>query len=153
MFEQVLGLYLHPLAVHAPIVLVPLLVLAVLLYALMPPARKHVAWVTAVLAVVTPATAYVAKLSGEALRDDRYPEVPPEIVTHSEWGDRLVWTMLLLGPLALALVLVRSFVSDARTRAWLAWPLSVLAIVAAVLASVFVLQVGHSGSEFNWQVP
>lgn len=153
MFEQVLGLYLHPLAVHAPIVLVPLLVLAVLLYALVPPARKHAAWATAILAVVTPVSAYVAKLSGEALRDDRYPEVPPEIVTHSEWGDRLVWTMLALGPLALALVLVRTFVSDSTTRTWLSWVLSVLAIAAAALASVFVFQVGHSGSEFNWQAP
>lgn len=153
MFEQVMGLYLHPLAVHAPIVLVPLLVLAVLVYALVPMTRKHVAWVTAILAIVTPVTALVAKLSGEALRDDRYPQAPSEIVTHSEWGDRLLWATLALGPLALALVLVRSYVADARTRTWVSWVLSVLAIAAAALASGFVFQAGHTGSEFNWQVP
>lgn len=153
MFEQVLGLYLHPLAVHVPIVLVPVLALAVLLYAVVPVARRHVAWVTAVLAVVTPVTALLAKLSGEALRDDRYAEVPSAIVTHSGWGNRLVWATLVLGPVTLALVLVRTFVADARTRTWLSWVLSVLALAAAALASWFVVRVGHTGSEFNWQVP
>lgn len=153
MFEQVMGLYLHPLAVHVPIVLVPLLAVAVLTYVLVPVTRRHVAWATAILAVVTPIAALVAKLSGEALRDDRYPQPPSEIVTHSEWGDRLVWTTFVLGPVALALVLVRRLVPNASTRTWLSWVLSALALAATALAAWFVFKVGHSGSEFNWQVP
>ncbi|GEK79498.1 cytochrome b5-like heme/steroid binding domain-containing protein [Agrococcus baldri] len=66
-FDLAFGLPLHPLAVHVPVVLLPLGAIGVVLMLLVPRWRTVLAWpVIAVLAIAT-GGALVAKLSGEAL--------------------------------------------------------------------------------------
>ena len=67
MFDKFMGLPMHPLLVHAVAVFVPLLVLAALAYAFIPPLRARVGWVAVLLAVAAPVSAFVTMKSGEAL--------------------------------------------------------------------------------------
>ncbi len=71
MFEEIAGLPMHPLAVHAAVVFVPLLALAALAYGLVPKLRRKVGWVAVLLALVAPASAVVARLSGDAFLQRR----------------------------------------------------------------------------------
>lgn len=152
MFEEILGLPLHPLAVHAPIVLVPLLVLASIGYALVPKKRGHVAWVAAILAVLAPGSAAVAKLSGDAFGERTYGDALPDVVvTHSTYGNRLLVATIVTGVLTLGLIWVRRGQGGGTARTWLTGALTVLVVAAAVVSAVFVFQVGHSGAEMVWQ--
>jgi hypothetical protein len=156
-FEEILGLPLHPLAIHIPIVLVPSLVLAALAYALVPRFRTYVMWLAALLAVAAPASAYVSKLSGEAFRDERViPSGASEasialINDHANLGNRLVWAALGLGVVTLLLIGVRRYGGDSTAKTWVAWGLTGLVVVAAVLAAISIFLVGDSGAEMVWK--
>ncbi|MCH1882216.1 cytochrome b5 domain-containing protein [Agrococcus sp. ARC_14] len=66
-FDLAFGLPLHPLAVHVPVVLLPLGAIGVLLALIVPRWRASLGWpVIAVLGIAT-IGALIAKLSGEAL--------------------------------------------------------------------------------------
>ena len=51
MFDRISGLPAHPLIVHAAVVLVPLLALGAIVYAVVPPLRKHFRWAVGLLAI------------------------------------------------------------------------------------------------------
>ncbi|THV43205.1 hypothetical protein [Glycomyces buryatensis] len=97
--NTILDLPIHPLAIHAPVILVPLLVLFGMLYLFVPPIRRAIGWVVAALTLIAPATAYGAVWSGEQLADFLYPNGWPEAVTeHYDYGIRLLWILLGLIP-------------------------------------------------------
>jgi uncharacterized membrane protein len=151
-FEEILGLPLHPLAVHVPIVLVPALALVSVAYALLPRFRAQLEWLAALLAVAAPVSAYVAKLAGEALRDNRVePNASAGILAgindHANLGNRLVWAAIGLGVLTLLLIGVRRM----RGANWLSWGLAGLVVIAAVLAAIAIFQVGDSGANMVWK--
>lgn len=96
----ILDLPVHPLAVHAPIILVALLVLLGLTYLFVPPVRRFVGWTVAVLVLVTPAAAYGSIWSGQQLADHTYPDGWPEAVQqHHDYGYWLFWTLVALIPM------------------------------------------------------
>jgi uncharacterized membrane protein len=158
MFDTVFGLPVHPLVVHAVVVLTPAAALGVLAIALRPSWRPRygplVIGITAVATLLTP----IATQSGESL-SERVGE-PEE---HAELGDTLVFFMLPLLALAIALWWL-----DRRDRAASAASMSsagvatqvgastatrvvaVLAVVAAVAAGVQIARIGHSGAEATW---
>src|SRR3954464_5675456 len=117
MFDQVNGLSVHVLVVHAAVVFVPLLVLSVVLYAFVPSLRARLGWVVALLSVGAPACALVAMLSGERFYDRRYGDVPAEAVhnvqQHASFGTRTFWFTLGLGVVSALLL----FVTGRRGRA------------------------------------
>lgn len=80
------GVPLHPLVVHAVVVLGPLAALAGLAYASVPRWRWLLRWPLVVLAVVTAVAAIVAVQAGEALLDLR-PELEPLVAEHEERGE------------------------------------------------------------------
>lgn len=95
----ILDLPIHPLAVHAPVILVPLLVLFGLVYLLVPPLRRRVGWVVAALTLIAPASAYGAIWSGEQLADFLYPSGWPDVVNeHRQHGYTLLWILIGLIP-------------------------------------------------------
>jgi len=141
MFDTIFGLPVHPLVVHAVVVLTPAAVLGVLAIALRPSWRPTygplVIGITAVATLLTP----IATESGEAL-SERVGE-PEE---HAELGSMLVFFMLPLLALAIALWWL-----DRRDRAASATQVvAVLAVVAAVAAGVQIARIGHSGAEATW---
>ncbi len=156
MFDTVFGLPVHPLVVHAVVVLTPAAALGVLAIALRPSWRpKYGPLVIAITAVATLLTP-IATESGESL-SERVGE-PEE---HAELGDTLVFFMLPL--LALAIALWWLDRRDRGSAASVSWRVAtqvgsstatkvvaVLAVVAAVAAGVQIARIGHSGAEATW---
>jgi len=142
------GTPLHPLVVHAVVVLVPLAALGTIAIAVRPRWRRPygplVVAFGALAAILTP----VATSSGEAL--EKHVGDPGE---HAELGDQLIWFILPLLVLAVAMVWMdrRGTPSDRGPSSPTALKVvAALAVVAAVATSVQVYRVGDSGARAAW---
>jgi|tagenome__1003787_1003787.scaffolds.fasta_scaffold20011660_1 hypothetical protein len=159
MFDQVNGLPVHVLVVHAAVVFVPLLVLSAMLYAFVPSLRARLGWVVALLSVGAPACALVAMLSGERFYDRRYGDVPAEAVhnvqQHASFGTRTFWFTLGLGVVSALLLFVTGRRGRAVSKAAEIGLISkaaeiglIVAVVAfAAVAGYYVFETGDSGAQ------
>lgn len=146
MFEEFQGLPLHPLAVHAPVVLVPLLVVVASVYALVPKVRRHVGWAALLLAVGAPASVWLARISGQAYERRLYGSSQAlPVQEHAEFGDRLLWVSLGLGLATLLLLWVGKRRRSAANRQ-LSYGLTAVVVVLAAVAAWLAYQSGHSGA-------
>lgn len=93
-----LDLPVHALAVHAPVVLVPLLALLALVYLFVPPLRRTVGWAVAILTLIAPAAVYGAIWSGDQLADFAGLSAQDDVVAHRGYGYRLLWILIGLVP-------------------------------------------------------
>ncbi|GAA5143663.1 hypothetical protein GCM10023340_09570 [Nocardioides marinquilinus] len=156
MFDLVDGLPVHPLVVHAVVVLLPLACLGTLAIAVVPAWRARFGPLVVACAAVATVLVPIATSSGEAL-EERVGD-PGE---HAELGDQLIWFAVPLLVLSLALVLLdrrRRRAADAdgggssgrvSPRA-LTTGVAVLAVIAALAASVQIYRVGESGARAVW---
>jgi len=145
MFDTVNGLPLHPLVVHAVVVLVPLMALLTFLVALLPTWRRFAVHALGADLVVL-VLAFVAEESGEALQR-RLTSLSgqPAAVEHAQHGDAV--TLVVLGMVAAAAVVVA-----ARRWGGVLVPVSVVAsAVAGVVAVGWVVVTGESGAAAVWQ--
>jgi hypothetical protein len=167
MFEEISGLPMHPLVIHAAVVFIPLLGLAAIAYAFVPWARSHLRLVVAGLAVIAPVAAIVTKLSGDAFfdrgvaRNQITEGFIPVIEEHQSFGDMtMIWTIA-LGVVTLALVYVVAprtvavGTAVAGGAAWrsspiLQWVLAGLVTVLAVVSIYYVIRTGDSGAHAVW---
>ncbi|MFB9377621.1 DUF2231 domain-containing protein [Kineococcus gynurae] len=148
MLDTVNGLPVHPLVVHAVVVLLPLAVLGTIAVALVPALRTRYAGLNALVAVVGTVLCPVATQSGEAL-EHRVGD-PGE---HAELGDQLLWFAIPVAVLALAIWwLQRRSTGEgaARTAGRGATVVGIVAIVASVALGVQVYRVGDSGAKAVW---
>ncbi|WP_341359926.1 DUF2231 domain-containing protein [Georgenia sp. M64] len=139
MLDLVDGLPLHPLVVHAVVVLLPLAVLGTLAVVAVPRLRPFtllVALVATAAAVLLP----VASESGEAL-EERVGE--PGV--HAELGEQLVVIGIALAVVLWLLTLLRRGGTGPLTAV-----VAALAVVTALLAGVQVYRVGESGARATW---
>lgn len=148
------GVPLHPLVVHAVVVLGPLAALTGLAYAFVSRWRWLLRWPLVVLAVVTAVTALVAVAAGEDLLASR-PELAPIVADHEEAGENLRSVALLyvvvagLGAWALGGTSALASGRGAReTRFGI--PVTVLLAVAAVGLLVTLFLAGDSGARAVW---
>jgi uncharacterized membrane protein len=176
MFDLINGIPLHPLVVHAVVVLLPLAVIGAILIAVRPPWRTTYGPLVLAVAGVATILVPVATSSGESLAVR-----VGDPGNHAHLGDQLIWFTIPLLILVLALVLLdrrdtrrattrtsrdtdtKRFVhsSDTRggsttttnnsTRAGTATTMvAVLAVLAALAAGVQVYRVGDSGARAVW---
>ena len=111
MFDQINGLPVHALVIHAAVVFVPLLAVGAIVYALVPRWRPRLGWAVGLLAIISPLTTFVAQESGEKLYDrliaqglkGRGAEI---LADHMEFGETTFWFSLALGVVSLVLVAV-----------------------------------------------
>lgn len=171
---EVDGLPLHPLLVHLPVVLVPLLVLFALAYVLIPPVRQRVGWAVLVLAVIAPVAVFFARLSGEKFAAS-LPSAPGGLADHEQFGDWLLWASIAVLPLFL---LFGALERGRRTAAGRAYTpaakegeeapkprtddpaatgrrivmivLGVLLVAAAAANAYIVFKSGHTGAKMVW---
>ena len=152
MFDLVNGLPVHPLVVHAVVVLLPLSTLGVIAIAVRPAWRRPygllVVACTALATVMIP----IATSSGEAL-EERVGN-PGE---HAELGEQLIWFAVPMLLLAAALWWLdrRSTTTGSASTARATSPgivrtVAALAVVAALAASVQVYRVGDTGARSAW---
>lgn len=152
MFDTVLGLPVHPLVVHATVIVIPLAALAVALAALLPRFRRWAGLLPLALSVVALVLVPVTTLSGEALKSRIGGGELVE--THESLGRGLLpWVVgLVVGALLLAWADRRRRRSAARGSGGrgLVTLAVVVALVAAAGTTVQVARVGHSGATAAW---
>ena len=148
MFDLVNGLPVHPLVVHAVVVLLPLAVLGTLAIAVKPTWRATYGWLVVGIAAVATVLVPVATSSGEAL-EERVGD-PGE---HAELGEQLLWfaiALLVLSFLVVYLDRRRAAGKPAIGPSALPTVVAVLAVVAALATTVQVYRVGDSGARAAW---
>jgi uncharacterized membrane protein YkvI len=147
--ETVSGIPLHPLVVHAVVVLLPLAATGVLAMAAVPRLRRVLGFTVLCVTVVAVAMVPVAKLSGENLRDSL--REAPLVERHASLGETLLYFAL---PLLVAATLLwwmgRRNRHDKPTGSVVTIVVGVLSVIVAVTTIVQVVRVGHSGSEAVW---
>lgn len=143
MFDLIDGLPVHPLVVHAVVVLLPLAVLGTIAIAVRPAWRQRFGTLVLAIAVLATALIPVATQSGEAF--EKHVGDPGE---HSELGDQLLWLALPMVVLVAALVLLPRL--RPSTGSPILIGLAVLSVVAAVVVAVQVYRVGESGARAAW---
>ncbi len=154
---HIAGLPLHPLIVHAAVVLIPLSALLAAVFALAPRWRWLTRWPTAALSVAVVGIGFLATSSGESL-EDAVPEQTHAIHEHAERGDLLSW---LLVAFAVVVVLgawslsggtaLSSGKGEWASRMPALEKVMPLALVLGALAVlVMVVLVGDSGARAVW---
>jgi predicted membrane protein DUF2231 len=149
------GVPLHPLVVHATVVLVPLAALGAILYAV-PRWRWLLRWPTLLVNLAAAVLVQVAMMSGEDLEESRHLE-SAQVHTHQEWADKLRIAMFALAVLSVVAFWAIGYVTrlaggaDRQARvAALEKPLAVLLPVAAVVVLVLVFLTGDAGARAVW---
>lgn len=143
---DVFGLPLHPLLVHAPVVLVPLAALAALLVAFWRAARERYGWLVVGLAAVAAASAVAARLSGEVFLESMGGGTPAA-QAHSNWGLIAPFPAAALAVAVAVLVWLDRRPGGTRRLG----PVFVVLTTLAALASLVLIGLtGHSGATAVW---
>lgn len=147
---QVGGLPLHPLIVHAVVVLTPLTVLALLLGTFWPAARRRLGIVTPLAALLLVVLVPITVLAGLQLKQVVGPL--PAVLRHEALGIQLLpWVIGL-------------FVVSGAQWAWFRWGernrprpsrvvpnvIGALAVIVGVGTGVLIVMIGDSGARAVW---
>lgn len=154
---KLFGLPAHPLFVHVPVVLIPLVGLGAVAMAVSARAREKIGWIVLGLAIVAGLSTQLAIGSGQALQDS---------VTRTAALREHISIAESIRPLALVLFLFALAVMLLDRRHLARWPfrsersaeapgalrvaLAVLTVLAAVGANVRLWQIGDSGARATW---
>src|SRR6185503_7940795 len=135
LFDQINGLPVHVLVLHAAVVFVPLLALGAIVYALVGPWRAKIGWAVLLLGIVAPICTFVAKESGQKLYDRLAPNMSANgkviLDDHMHFGTMTFWFTLALGLVSIvAVILTRASGSAPKIVQWV---LSAAMIVLAVI--------------------
>lgn len=144
MSVEINGLPLHPLVIHAAVVLGPLAALAALAY-VVPRWRDRLRWPMLVLALVGTASVVAAYLTGQNFLHSR-PQLGqlPAVQTHQARAKVLLWVAVGFGVVALLNAWLHRRSGPVRLV------LAVLLVVAAVALLVCVLLTGDAGARAVW---
>jgi uncharacterized membrane protein len=140
-----MGIPLHPLVVHAVVVLLPLSALGAIVLVAVPRWRKTFGPLVLAGLLVSAASAFAAKQSGQALA--------AEIgITqqHEQWGDRLFPISLILLVVFTAWWLWQRRATDPGKRSALTIIGGILTVIVALGAIGATIVTGHSGAEAAW---
>ncbi|MFI6599760.1 DUF2231 domain-containing protein [Nonomuraea sp. NPDC050536] len=159
MFDQILGLPAHPLIIHFAVVLVPLLAAVDVAYALFPRWRAFLAWAVVALSVVAPGAVFMAKESGEHLKQARFASadgsLATKVATHESFANPLLLSALGLGMAGLVLVVAtkpsRGSLDDRFGRP-VTLALSAVTMVLAAVVGYYCFRAGDSGARAVWGV-
>ena len=139
------GLPLHPLIVHATVVIVPLAAVTVVLAVVLPRFRRWAGPLPALLSLAALVLTPLSTSTGESLEED-LPE-SSLIEKHAELGDQLLWFTIALFAFSAA---YWWFERRAETARRLTTVVGVLAVIAALATGVQVARIGHSGAKAAW---
>jgi uncharacterized membrane protein len=155
MFDELLDLPGHPLVVHLPIVLIPLLIATSVVYATIVVVRPYVEWAVVGLAVAAPTVTWVARESGyglkERLAENFGGSVPDELAADIDEHARLSYILIWL-VVALAAVMLLFVVETRRESGRLANVLGVVLVVGLSAAVAWYLfKTGDLGARMVWE--
>jgi uncharacterized membrane protein len=147
--ETVGGVPIHPLVVHAVVVLIPLTAFGVAVLSVVPRWRPRYGVLVAITGVVGGVLAPIAKLSGENLKET---VGDTDLVRrHADLG-----TNVLYGAVPLAVMAVVLWWLGRRAEQGRPVPRGVslvagaMGVVVAIAATVQIILIGHTGAEAVW---
>jgi hypothetical protein len=143
--ETIFGLPLHPLVVHATVVIVPLTAVVLAMSVVNERFRRWAGPLPLGLAVVSEVLAPVSTSTGENLQE--LVGTGPLVERHAELGRMLVWWCIGMLVVAASSYLLRRRGALTGNRATV---LLVAGILVATGALVQVALVGHSGAKAVW---
>ena len=157
--SKLFGLPAHPLFVHVPVVLIPLVAIGTIAMVCSAGVRDRYGWLVLAIAVVAGGSTQLAIESGKALRHS----VPRSAALrrHTQIAESIRPLILLLFLIALGIMLF-----DRRAHG--AWPFThaasqssmkalpragvvALTVIVAVATNVRLFQIGDSGAKATWQ--
>lgn len=143
---EIAGLPLHPLIVHAVVILVPLTALALILGAFLPAARTRLGVVTPIAALIVLLLVPVTMLAGEALAQQVGPI--PAVLHHAGLGRMLwPWTLAMFAVAVGQWCWYRFGEAPRRTARAI---IAVLAVVSGAGSTVMVVLIGEAGARAVW---
>ncbi|GAA1128820.1 DUF2231 domain-containing protein [Nocardioides aquiterrae] len=145
---EINGLPLHPLVVHAAVVLGPLAALAAILYAVLPGWRDGLRWPMVVLVLVATAAIWTAYYTGINFRGTKdffnQPPVAAKIDQHARYANILRWVTTGLAVVAVAAAWLHARVGTIRIV------LSSALVVAGTVTLAYVVLTGEAGARSVW---
>lgn len=145
LFGSVAGLPLHPLVIHASIVLIPLVAIGALVMSYLPSFSRRYGKLILVIALFAQLSLFLAKVTGEAFEEI----LDKDMGNHAELGEIAPFITLPM----VALIYLRWRLDRSGATVGSVWlrRLTSLALIVASLASITVIVlVGHSGAESVW---
>ncbi|MBA2532224.1 MAG: hypothetical protein H0V23_08980 [Nocardioidaceae bacterium] len=162
MFDEFRDLPLHPLVVHATVVVLPLIALMGVLF-VMPRLRAPLRWPLLAGALVSLALLVVTRQSGEALKESLNlgGASADAVERHQELADQLVWILVAFAVLVVIAVIATrptkapppqstETTSSQRREAVAQTALAVLVLITAAAVGVQTARVGEAGSKAVW---
>ena len=154
---EINGLPLHPLLVHAVVILVPLGALSAILFAVLPGWRWLLRWPTLLFAVGAVVIVRIAVISGNDLRHDRKLD-SPLIDKHMDWASRLEWSVWVYAVIAVVACWVLPHVTPLKDREDRESPMgslttaaTILLPISAAVVLVFAVITGEAGAQAVWK--
>lgn len=147
--ETLGGIPLHPLVVHAVVVLLPLAALSVIAIALVPKWRTRFGILVVAAATVVLAFVPIATSSGEQLEET----VPAssQLEDHVGLGEGVIFWAVPLVVLSVALWWFgRLAQAGSPVPRWLNVLVTVAAVIVSLGSLVLIVLVGHSGAKAVW---
>lgn len=135
----------HPLAVHASVVLVPLAALLAILF-VVPRTRAWAAIPMPLVAVGALLSVFVSRESGENLKADL--GIGDAIQTHQDKADALFVLMIVFAVIAVAVYVV--YRQTDRFTGAVQYAACTVLVVGALVVAYQTYQVGESGSKVVW---
>jgi hypothetical protein len=145
LFGSVAGLPLHPLVIHASIVLIPLVAIGALVMSYLPSFSRRYGKLILVIAIFAQVSLFLAKVTGEAFEEI----LDKDMGNHAELGEIAPFITLPM----VALIYLRWRLDRSGATVGSVWVrrLTSLALILASLASIAVIVlVGHSGAQSVW---
>lgn len=154
------GLPAHPLLLHMPVIFVPMLATAAIVFAFQPEWRQRYNLAYGIGALVTLATTGLAVGAGEALKESREGRVPADeaalLDRHADLGSATRIAVIALVVLILIQIAIDRGVFaklSERFRSPRALPavaLTVLVVVMAAVSGGLVVATGHAGAKVTF---
>jgi len=156
---ELFGTPAHPMLVHIPVVLLPLLAVAAIAMAAKPNLRRRFDWVLLGATLVIAAATWWATQAGERLRDALQPALGSKADRHIELGNQtatLAWIffagaicMVVMNRWLLPRLAKRTEVSSVLP-ARAAVVFACLVAIVGVASAVWVIRTGHEGARITW---
>jgi uncharacterized membrane protein len=153
LFDQINGLPVHVLVLHAAVVFVPLLALGAIVYALVARWRPKIGWAVLLLGIIAPICTFVARESGEKLYDRLIAQGlkgPGKDILddHMHFGTMTFWFSLALGVVSIVMVVLTR--REGASPKVVQWVLSAAMVILAVVDGYYVYKTGDSGATAVW---
>jgi uncharacterized membrane protein len=155
--REITGLPAHPLLLHVPVVLIPILSVAAIALMLRPQWRRRYGVALAVLALIALAFTILTVAAGEAFQGSGQVALTAELEEHARLGEQLRIVMIIFAA-AIIFIVSRDQVQRraGRTSAetsrhpFADHGLRAAITVLAIVALVWVVRTGHQGAKATW---